>query len=487
MKKDEFGSRLTRFLLIWIAVVGVLLCIPGFAMAQADPIGEKIKAISIDSSNEWTIVKLDFDNAIPEYTLHFEKGSPKLVLIMIGTKIPEDVLKGETPVDRFPLWKVTPYQGSVNSSLTLYIAYSCEYLIGKTEKSLLLKFPRCMSYSREIEIGEGVLWRTEGKEIADRPLRYDWLVIPKSSEVKLAVESASSLNRSRRTMELTEMCSATGAIAAVNAGFFNGQGYPVSTLVEDGLFVTSGRYPSRPMLLLLRDGSIRLGRFTVRPELVIGGKVIPLNGLNVPISDSATVVYNWNYPFENIPLSGFVYLLKGGRLTPELEGIRELSGSDEYYIVTTLMPEANPLSNVSPDTPVEVRTRIYDRATGKMLDVEDAVGGAPMLVKDGKINVSITEDFVREDISKNPRARTAIAILKDGTILLVVVSEVRDTFYKGVKLEELAKWLLAKGAVDAFNLDGGGSSQLVIEGALVNPYQGSPRKVHNGIFLVPTN
>jgi exopolysaccharide biosynthesis protein len=52
-------------------------------------------------------------------------------------------------------------------------------------------------------------------------------------------------------------------------------------------------------------------------------------------------------------------------------------------------------------------------------------------------------------------------------------------------LTELADWLIKQGAVTAFNLDGGGSSQLVVGDNLVNPYSGAPRKINNAILVMP--
>jgi exopolysaccharide biosynthesis protein len=75
---------------------------------------------------------------------------------------------------------------------------------------------------------------------------------------------------------------------------------------------------------------------------------------------------------------------------------------------------------------------------------------------------------------KNPR--TAIGLRDDGTILLVVVDgqrnekPVSEAFSAdgGATIEELREVMLALGARDALNLDGGGSSTLVINGKVVN-------------------
>jgi len=49
-----------------------------------------------------------------------------------------------------------------------------------------------------------------------------------------------------------------------------------------------------------------------------------------------------------------------------------------------------------------------------------------------------------------------------------MVVDGRQTVSRGVSLEELAQLMLDVGAVEALNLDGGGSSTLVVNGVLLN-------------------
>lgn len=469
------------------AAIAVFLCLISIQAASSAQTRTKatLVASSIYATDEWVVAKLDFEPAVPEYDWRFENGQPRFIVTFLSTRIQDKSVLASPEVKQFPVWKVVPYQGSENASLTFYLGYDSEHLIAASGKSLFVKFPRNVSYSRSIEIGRGVIWKTEAYAMSARPLRYDWIEISKEELSRLKVQTASALDKSVRTMDIREMTRRTGAIAAINAGFFNSQGHAVSTIVENGLFVTAGRYPARPMMLFMRDGGVKIGRFTVRPELISGGKLIPLSGINSKLTDGATVVYNWVYPPEEIPTDGFLYLLSGGKLTPLSGVFTELSSPSDYYIVTTIIPEANPLRDLPKDTFVEVRSRIFDRNSGALLEVMGALGGAPMLVSGGAVNVTSDEDRVQDDIRKSARARTAAAITGDGGVILVTVCEVRDGFYKGVKLEELAAWLVRKGAVTAFNLDGGGSTQMVVGDSIVIPYAGTARKLNNAILIMP--
>ncbi|MCC6774646.1 MAG: phosphodiester glycosidase family protein [Gemmatimonadaceae bacterium] len=99
-----------------------------------------------------------------------------------------------------------------------------------------------------------------------------------------------------------------------------------------------------------------------------------------------------------------------------------------------------------------------------------AVGGWPRVVRAGR-NVGIAADslegtFPRFSAARHPRS--AIALSRDSTRLLLVVVDGRRPWSVGMSLAELGDALLALGAGEAMNLDGGGSSALWVDGAIVN-------------------
>jgi exopolysaccharide biosynthesis protein len=64
--------------------------------------------------------------------------------------------------------------------------------------------------------------------------------------------------------------------------------------------------------------------------------------------------------------------------------------------------------------------------------------------------------------------RTAIASLPDGRVLLLTADGRRPPERVGLALDDLAKLLIELGAREAINLDGGGSTAMVIRGELMN-------------------
>ncbi|WP_275422308.1 phosphodiester glycosidase family protein [Sphaerisporangium krabiense] len=104
------------------------------------------------------------------------------------------------------------------------------------------------------------------------------------------------------------------------------------------------------------------------------------------------------------------------------------------------------------------------------------VSAAPTLVEDGRIHVdAATEGTVDPlDLSfgfawaNNRQPRTMAGIDRQGRLLLVTVDGRLSGGSEGFTLVEAARFMKSLGAVDALNLDGGGSSAMAVNGALVN-------------------
>ena len=88
----------------------------------------------------------------------------------------------------------------------------------------------------------------------------------------------------------------------------------------------------------------------------------------------------------------------------------------------------------------------------------------PVLLEDGSISVT-ENDEVGMAMASNPR--TAIGYLGKNHYVFVV-SDGRTSESAGLSLYELASFMKNLGVVDAYNLDGGGSSTMVFKGEIIN-------------------
>jgi hypothetical protein len=113
----------------------------------------------------------------------------------------------------------------------------------------------------------------------------------------------------------------------------------------------------------------------------------------------------------------------------------------------------------------------------------DVVSGSADILENGVIQYSPT---CNEDLClKNPR--TAVGITATGSVILMVVDG-RSSGSNGLTLYQLGKEMKALGAVNAVNLDGGGSATMWIKGMGVvnNPTDSTgERPVSNAIVILP--
>jgi exopolysaccharide biosynthesis protein len=112
--------------------------------------------------------------------------------------------------------------------------------------------------------------------------------------------------------------------------------------------------------------------------------------------------------------------------------------------------------------------------------MKGVVSGGPDLVRDGRVAAlfSSFRCFVRHP-------RTALGLSRDQKTLYLVVVDGRSAASVGMTCAELAALLQRLGAWTAFNLDGGGSSTMYLEGlGVVNqPSDGRERVVGNHLAV----
>jgi hypothetical protein len=97
----------------------------------------------------------------------------------------------------------------------------------------------------------------------------------------------------------------------------------------------------------------------------------------------------------------------------------------------------------------------------------DALGGGPVIVRNGRPVYTAGEDFLPSQLA--PRdPRTGIGQRANGSIVMVVVDGRRRGYSVGLTNFELAQTLVRLGAVTGSALDAGGSSTLAFDGHLLN-------------------
>jgi hypothetical protein len=128
-------------------------------------------------------------------------------------------------------------------------------------------------------------------------------------------------------------------------------------------------------------------------------------------------------------------------------------------------------------------------ATGPSLKkwkIETAVGGGPVLVQNGEIKITNNEElkFAGNAINdKHPR--TAMGYTSDNKLIILVVQGRFPGMAEGATLGQEAKILQDLGCWEALNLDGGGSSCMLINGKeTIKPSDPTGQRAVPAVFLI---
>lgn len=127
------------------------------------------------------------------------------------------------------------------------------------------------------------------------------------------------------------------------------------------------------------------------------------------------------------------------------------------HVVSPLDPHRAWVLNITPDNHVQIRKVTASEVGKPGARLHDAIAGSDLLAEHGKVVAPTGSKF---DDSHPPR--TAVAVTRDGRLLLMTVDGRQPGFSEGMSLQEVARFLVAHGAVDALNLDGGGSTTMAI-------------------------
>jgi exopolysaccharide biosynthesis protein len=98
------------------------------------------------------------------------------------------------------------------------------------------------------------------------------------------------------------------------------------------------------------------------------------------------------------------------------------------------------------------------------------IGGWPRILENGR-DVSPDAAAIEGTISRNAEMRhprTAVGFSRDSSTLYLVTVDGRSENSGGMTLSELALLMRKLGAWQAMNFDGGGSTTMVVEGAVMN-------------------
>jgi len=274
------------------------------------------------------------------------------------------------------------------------------------------------------------------------------------------------------------------AAVGINASFFDGYrgpSFPTSELSNaSGTSIIQGRWYNEPddgPVLFIENDEAGPRLWIEQPHTSIpvptikwaDGKEVPLTGINrAPRAANELIamrpeIFEYWQKVEEAPTESlFVRVSQNGHLG-RFSQVQELAPEDLILLGTGCWKRKLEASLVS-DARVDVSLEIPGHPT------LNAFRGVPILIKGGKA--------IYEDRREGRTSHTAIGADADGKIYLVTIDgnqyerpEGGGLGSVGASISEVREIMRFLGAVDAVNLDGGGSTTMVIDGEVVShPY-----------------
>lgn len=281
-----------------------------------------------------------------------------------------------------------------------------------------------------------------------------------------------------RLDEVKDQAQRVQAIAAINGNYFKRDGTPLGTLIMDGEWV-SGPIFDRTCFGITDDGKVLVDPVTLHGTLETSNPDVPsvwVNNINQPRrKGSKLIAYTrrWGSSVQMAYDGALVAVDASGRVvdkTPRLIGI-------PYGGFVLSDTKTSPISRLNVGDLVNLS---WHPGPTEWKRVVHAVSGGPVLIRDGKLYVGLKdENFRKSWTGSQIHARTAIGVTANHHLLLATIEGPHT-------LWDVAKFLKKLGAVDALNLDGGGSTTMVINGKTVTRNRSTfERRVASSLVVMP--
>lgn len=480
-----WAHRITRY----AAAVFLAACLwqPASAAPPPSPLpylaaspAAYIDNVRFSSTPETFRIVLDM-TAIPAYTVALT-DSP----LQVEIELPDTVNRSEAGQMAFNDQFVESIRftdlggGRLKAVIPLKLPVLPRVTLMSAPTRLVIELQKSYESRTEVPVAPGVIYREYLKGRSEGPIRAHILEVDLKAGYTLKPVLSNDAVAGVET--LSEMAERANAVAMVNGPYFMRNGEILGLLRIDRTVVSTSDTP-RSAFGVMPEGKLIFDVPIFSGYVELPDKTrITIDGVNHARGASELMLYNPFYAFWTMTSgNGREYTVKNDRVVE----IRESN---------SLIPEGAVVLSASgraawqlEELKVGSRVRIV-QTLGPVWDkTVHALSAGPCLVKNGEIYVTTLGEEFGSDVAGGRAPRTAIGLTKDGRALLLVVDGRRRTS-AGFSLIELAQFMLELGAVEALNLDGGGSSQMIVGSRTVNqPSDGRERRLGAGIAVVRTS
>lgn len=266
-----------------------------------------------------------------------------------------------------------------------------------------------------------------------------------------------------------------GALAAINGGYFRtsgpARGEPIGVLaIADK--VLSEPAKRRAALAVQFDGEqvrAAIAHIGLQANLKVGLAQRPVSGINRPRGAGELIVFTPEFHRTTLTSAeGLEAIVTNNRVTEVADGAGDQTIPRNGLVISSSgRARAWAQTHLRRNAAVEFKTQIEARPP---LPFKPAyiLGGGPQLVGGGRSTTASETAGYATNFYQQRHPRTAIGWRKDGTLILVTVDGRQPQRSVGMTIAELAGLMLELGCVEALNMDGGGSTTMVVKNRVVN-------------------
>jgi hypothetical protein len=275
-----------------------------------------------------------------------------------------------------------------------------------------------------------------------------------------------------------------GAVAAINGGFFNSQnGEPAGLLKVAGELVSDATAPRAAVIIHtppLAPTELTFDQLAAKVTMTFTAEgrewTVPVNGVDTTRARGRLMLYTPAYHADtDTAPTGTEWVLDGSPL--RVVDVRMNFGH------TRIPPKGAVLSFGGTDLPESLAALVEDVAVSfditwksthglsddRLDDAAHIVNGAGLLRRDGQVLTEWRVEGLNERTFTGARhPRTLVGLDREGFIWLAAVDGRQPDYSIGMTFADLQRLCDRLELVSAVNLDGGGSTTMVVNGQLVN-------------------
>ena len=347
-------------------------------------------------------------------------------------------------------------------------------------------------------VGVGIIY-TEIHE-ATNPWTIDVLEIDLTSEYN-KIESVKSQNKLQGYQTVSQMASQKiidghTVVGGINGDFYASGGIPIGKQIVNGEILKQNSFYSS--FGITKNNEPFLGLSDFSGMLILKNSSLAINDVNNTRFENNLTLYNSYYGNTTgtnqfgteISVNPITEWIVNDTVYCVVENVQQNQGD---VVITNgkavLSGHGTAAQFLNDNISIGDTLKILLEFTSMPPKLTQLIGGFPKIVKDGA-NYALqgySEEGGSNTFATDRHPRTGIGYSEDKTKLYMVTVDGRQESSVGINLIELADFMINLGVHTGLNLDGGGSTTMLVRDKIVNdPSDGTERAVANGLLVYST-